>query len=154
MKNYQLKTIISILCFVLCGFALCLSVVCVVEWNAISESIIGSIVSIAYFIIGLCAKKGSQEDREDYINQHKSIEEIYNELSHLYKKYYWILDVDSTMPALKNKKKLLKWSIDISLVCLAYQHDYNTAKNDKQTNQDLDIMINLVQELIDNKKYL
>lgn len=154
MKTYQLKTIISILCFIFCGFTLCLSVVCIAEWDAMSESIICFIVSIVYLILGLCAKKGSQEDREDYINTRASIKETYSEISHLYKKYYWILDVDSTVPLLKNKKQLLKWAADTAVVCLAYQYDYNTAKNDKQTNQDLDIMINLIQELIDNKKYL
>lgn len=154
MKMYQFKNIISIVCFVISGFCLAMAITCIAEWQVISEAIVSFITSIAYLIIGICSQKGSQEDREDYINQHKSIKEIYNELSHLYKKYYWILDVDSTVPALKNKKEFLKWSIDISLVCLAYQYDYNTAKNDKQTNQDLDIMINLIQELIDNKKYI
>lgn len=154
MKTYQLKTIISILCFVICGFTLCLSVVCVAEWDAISESIIGSIASIAYFIIGLCAKKGSQEDCENYINTRASIKETYSELSHLYKKYYWILNVDSLVPSLKNKKRLLKWAADTAVICKAHQYDYNTAQNNPQTNLDLDLMINLIQELIDNKKYI
>lgn len=152
MKNYQLKSIISIICFIITGFCLAMTIVCAVEWDAISESIIGSIMSIAYFIIGLCAKKGSQEDKEDHIRTQESIKDTYSELSHLYKKYYWVLDVDSLVPSLKNKKKLLEWAADTAVACQVYQHDYNTATNDPNTNLDLDLMINLSQELIDNKK--
>ena len=154
MKNYQLKTIISIICFMLCGFTLCLSVVCVAEWGAISESIIDTIMSIAYFIIGLCAKKGSQEDREDYINQHKSIKEIYNKLSHLYKKYYWILDVDSTVPALKNKKDLLIWAADTAVACQVYISDDDIKDKNPKLHNDLKLMIELSNNIIENKKYL
>ena len=154
MKNYQLKTIISILCFILCGFTLCLSVVCIAEWDAISESIIGSIMSIAYFIIGLCAKKGSQEDCEDYINQHKSIEEIYNQLSYLYKKYDWILDVDSTVPVFTNKKQLLTWAADTAVACQVYLYDYDIKDKNPKVHNDLKLMIELAKNIIENKKYL
>lgn len=152
MKTYKLKSILSVICFIIAGFCLAMAIICAVEWDATSESIIGSIMSIAYFIIGLCAKKGSQEDHEDYINTRKSIKETYFELSHLYKKYYWVLDIDSLVPSLKNKKKLLEWLADTAVACQVYQHDYNTATNDPDTNLDLELIINLSQELIDNKK--
>lgn len=154
MKMYQFKNVVSIICFVIAGFCLAMAITCVAEWSATLEVIISSIMFILYLLIGLCAKKGAKEDYENYVYVRKLVKEDYDRLSYLFKKHYWTLDVDKLVPSFNDKKLLLEWAADVALTCRAYQHDYNTKEKSPIFNHDLDLMIELANQLIDNKKYV
>ena len=154
MKNYTIKNLISVICLIMTGFCASIALLCVIKWSTVFYAILGSVMSVLYLIMGILIKKDANEDYEYYLSKQEEIKEIYKELSYMYKKYYWALDVDSLVPSLKNKKNLLAWAADTAVACLVYQHDYKTAELDSNADTDLNIIINLAQDLIDNKKYL
>ena len=154
MSNYTIKNLISVICFIISGFCFALSVVCLTEWETVFYTVVAAFISIIYCIIGLHVQRGAQEDYVDYISKRKEVGKIYFELSHMHKKYYWALNVDSIIPSYKDKHSLLAWAADIAVVCQAYRHDHKTEELDPNTDQDLSIMIGLAQDLIEFKKYL
>ena len=154
MKNYTFKNILSMICFIITGFCASIALICITAWCEVVCAIICGAISVYYCITGIAFKKNANKDYKYYLSQQEFIQKTYTELSYMYKKYYWILDVDSLVPSLKNKKNLLMWAVDTAVACQAYQYDYNTADLDYNTDTDLNIMINLAKELIKNKKYL
>ena len=154
MKNYNFKNMISVICLVITGFCMSISLLCITEWGEVFYAILGGIMSVLYCIVGIAFKKDANEDYEYYLSQQEHIKETYEELKYMYKKYYWALDVDSLVPSLKNKKNLLIWAADTAVACQVYQHDYKTAELDSNADTDLHIMINLAKDLINNKKYI
>ena len=155
MKMHQFKNIVSVVCFIIAGFCLAMSVTCAAEWSATLEATISAIVFVLYLLIGLCAKKGATEDYENYIYVRKiTKEDYYDRLSYLFKKHYWTLDVDKLIPSFHDKKLLLEWAADVAVACQAYQHDYSTKEKAPIINHELEQMIELANQLIENKKYI
>ena len=155
MKMYQFKNILSVICTLIALLCLTISALCLFVWNDSLYAIIGAALTAAYLIIGICTKIGADEDREEYIDMHKYVKErYYDKLSVLYHKHFWKLDVDCMVPTMNQKLELLKWAVDVSMACKAYQYDYNTAKDDPELDEALNEMCNLAQNLINNKKYI
>ena len=154
MKNYTVKNIISIICFIITGFCASIALLCAIEWGEVLYSILGGAMSVLYLISGIMVKKDANEDYEYYLSQQEYIKETYEELSYMYKKYCWALDVDNIMPSCEDKHNLLAWAADIAVACQVYQHDYKTAELDSNADTDLNIIIHLAKELIENKKYI
>lgn len=155
MKMYQFKNIVSTICTLIGIFCLVISVLCLKVWNDNMYGIISITLVAIYLIVGICAKIGADEDKEEYATMHKYVKEMYyDKLSVLYHKHFWKLDVDYMVPTMNKKLELLQWAVDVSMACKVYQHDYNTAKDDPELNKDLNEMCNLAQNLIDNKKYI
>lgn len=154
MKNYTLKNIFSIICFIITGFCILAALICIIEWDDIFYSILSSIISILYLIVGIALHRDANEDYKYYLSKQEEIKETYEQLSYMYKKYYWALDVDSLVPSLKNKKNLLIWAADTAVACQVYLYDYDTKNKNPKLHNDLKLMIELSKNIIENKKYL
>lgn len=154
MKNYTLKNIFSIICFIITGFCVSSALICIIEWDDIFYSILSGIISILYLIVGIALHRDANEDYEYCLSKQEEIKETYEQLSYMCKKYYWALDVDSLVPSLKNKKQILIWAADTAVACQVYIHDYDTKDKNPKLHNDLKLMIELSKNIIDNKKYL
>lgn len=155
MKTYQFKNAISIICFVITGFCITICAMCIAEWHDTLHAIISTALSLIYLVIGLCAKYGAMEDYDDYLTMKSCVKEnCFDRLVYLFRKYKFLLDLNLTIPLYSDKQKVIAWAVDVAVSCQAYQHDYNTAKTDPILNHDLDLMIELANQLIDNKKYI
>ena len=153
MTNYKIFTITSTIAFILSGFCLALFIVSAMEWG-MDTTIISAICSVCFGFFGISEHKSGVNAYKYYLSKQEEVRDIYSELSHMHKKYYWALNVDSIIPSYKDKHSLLAWAADIAVVCQAYRHDYKTEELDPNTDRDLSIMIGLAQDLIEFKKYL
>lgn len=154
MKNYLTLKTTSIICFILTGLCAMISAICALEYEAPDVSILTAFMTIVAFVLGIIYTKNATEAFEDYVNMRSELRKSYNELSALYKKHYWALDVDSLVPVFTNKKQLLTWCADTAVACQVYQNDYKTETRMPEANEELEQMISFALEIIDNKQYL
>lgn len=154
MKNYLTLKTISIICFILTGLCAMISTFCALEYKAATEAILTAFMTIVAFVLGIIYTKNATEAFKDYINIRKELRKAYDQLSTLYIKNYWALDIDSLIPVFTNKKDLLVWCADTAIACKVYQGDYKTEKCMPAAHQELSQMISLAKEIIDHKQYL
>lgn len=154
MKNYLTLKTISIICFILTGVCAMISAICILEYKAAPEAILTACMTILAFVLGMIYTKNTTEAFKDYINIRRELRKSYNELSALYKKNYWALDVDSPIPIFTNKKQLLIWCADTAIACQVYQCDYKTEAYMPTAHKELSQMISLAKEIINHKQYL
>lgn len=154
MKNYYILKTISIVCFILTGVCAMISAICILEYKAAPEAILTAFMTIVAFVLGVIYTKNATEAFKDYINIRSSLRKSYDQLSTLYIKNYWALDIDSLIPVFTNKKQLLVWCADTAIACQVYQGDYKTEAYMPTAHQELSQMISLAKEIINHKQYL
>lgn len=152
MKNYLTLRIISIICFVLTGVSAMIAIFCALEYKAVTETIVTAIMTAIFFVFGVIYTNHVNKEFEKYVIIRRELRKSYDQLSKLYKKHYWILDVDHLIPTFTNKKQLLIWCADTATACHVYQGDYKL--NNICLNRELSQMISLAKEIIDHKQYL
>lgn len=154
MKVYTTKYVITTICTI---FALISFVLIFVGhyYNDTTSIALSLFLFVAYSIMSFCAGIGAKEDYEDFKMQQTLVKENYfDRLSTLFRKYYWVLSVDTLVPFYSNKKKVLEWAADIAIAAHVHRYDYNTKETNPKVDKDLDLMIVLAKELIENKKYI
>lgn len=151
MKNYHISKFISIICFILTGVCAMISAICTLEYKAASEAVLTAFMTITFVKLGIIYTNHTNKAFEKCINIRRELRKSYDELSNLYKKHYWILDVDHLIPTFTNKKQLLIWCADTAIACQVYQGD---SKPNVCLHKELSKMISLAQEIIDHKRYL
>lgn len=154
MKKHQIINILSITCFMISGMGIILASLLFTEWFDILYGIIAVIVAIGYGFFGIVFQRWAQSEHTYYTSKQTEVDEIYNELTRMFNKHYWALNIDKTIPSRYNKLKLPEWAADVAMACALYQEEYNTKDFDPNAHQDLSIMIGLSKDLIDNKKYI
>lgn len=154
MKKFIIINIISILCFLTAGLGLAFTILMFTEWFDLLHGLLSAVITIGYSFFGIVFQKWSQSEREYYNSKQTEVDEIYNELTRMFNKHYWALNIDKTIPSRYNKLKLPEWAADVAMACALYQEEYNTKDFDPNVHQDLSIMIGLSKDLIDNKKYI
>jgi hypothetical protein len=154
MKKHIIINIISTTLFVIAGFSLAMTILTLTEWEDLFCGTMYAIVTIGYAFFGVVFQRWAQSEETYYTSKQTEVDEIYNELTRMFNKHYWALNIDKTIPHRHNKLKLTEWAADVALACQLYQEEYNTKELDPNAHQDLSIMIGLAQDLIENKKYI